>query len=265
MAIVTISRGTYGGVKEMAECLSGQLDYRLLTREDLLAATAKDFGASQGQLESALLHRPGFLEGRGLRRLRYINCVQATLAKRVQSDNVVYLGQAGHLLLKGLPHHFRVRVVANMEFRITSVVERCNMTRERALEYIRELDQERDNWVKWVYGIDSNDPSTYDLVINLEHIPVPAACAIVADTARREFPTTPEAQRAADDLVIGSDIRARMGLELDVADDRIEVDVVAGVVTITTDTRRLAEAQRVKEMAQQLPGVTEVHTKELGK
>ena len=68
MAIITISRGTFGGVKEMAECLSGQLGYRLLTREELLASTAKAFGATEGQLESALLHRPGFLEGRGRRR-----------------------------------------------------------------------------------------------------------------------------------------------------------------------------------------------------
>jgi cytidylate kinase len=258
MAVITISRGTFGGVKEMAECLSTQLGYRLVTREQLLSATAKAFGATEGQLESALLHRPGFLEGRGLRRLRYINCVQAAIAKEVQGDNVVYHGQAGHLLLKGLPHHLRVRVVANMEFRIESVVTRCNMTRERAVEYIRELDQERDNWVRWVYGIDSNDPSTYDMVINLERIPVPTACAVVAETAKRDFQTTPEAQRKADDLALASEIRARIGMDKSIADERIVVSAEDGVITLNADARRLAEAEQVKAMALKIEGVKEV-------
>jgi osmotically-inducible protein OsmY len=258
MAIITISRGTFGGVKEMAECLSSNLGYRLMTREELLSCTAKAFGATEGQLESALLHRPGFLEGRGLRRLRYINCVQAAIAKEVRADNIVYHGQAGHLLLKGLPHHLRVRVVANMEFRIESVVERCNMTRERAVEYIRELDQERDNWVRWVYGIDSNDPSTYDMVINLEHIPVPTACQVVAETARREFQTTPEAQQKADDLALASEIRARMGMDKSVSDDRFVVSAEKGVVTINCDARRLPEAEYVKAMALEIEGVKQV-------
>jgi len=258
MAIITISRGTFGGVKELAEMLSSELGYLLVTREELLAATARSFGATEAQLESALLHRPGFLEGRGLRRLRYINCVQAAIAKEVQADNVVYHGQAGHLLLKGLPHHLRVRVVANMEFRIESVVERCNMTRERAVEYIRELDQERDNWVRWVYGIDSNDPATYDMVINLEHIPVPTACMVVAETAKREFSTTPEAQRKADDLALASEIRARIGMDKSISDERIVVSAEDGIVTLNTDARRLAEAEQVKAMALEIAGVKEV-------
>ena len=158
----------------------------------------------------------------------------------------------------GLFADLRVRVVANMEFRIESVVDRCNMTRERAVEYIRELDQERDNWVRWVYGIDSNDPATYDMVINLEHIPVPTACEVVAATARREFQTTPEAQRKADDLALASEIRARMGLDKSISDERIVISAEDGVVTITCDARRLAEAEHVKAMALQIPSVKDI-------
>ena len=258
MAIITISRGTYSGGRILAGCLSEQLGYRLLSREQLLQSAAKRFQATEDQLESALLHRPGFLEGRGLGKLHYVYCVQAELARAVQADNVVYHGQAGHLLLKGVPHHMRVRVVANMEYRIAAAVERSNLKREKAIEYIRELDEERDKWVKWVYGMDRNDPLTYDVTVNLERISLDSACVMVAESAQRDFETTPESQQIMDDLVLASEIRATIGLDPNIVDDRIEVEVSSGVVTITGTVRSLVDADRVRELVRAMPGVKDI-------
>lgn len=261
MAIITISRGTYGGIRDLVEHLSQTLGYRLLSREQLLSDAAEQFGASESQVESALKYRPGFLEGRGMKKLHYIYCVQATLAKAVQGDNVVYHGQAGNVLLRGVPHHLRVRAVANMEYRIDAVMERCQFTREKAVEYIRELDEERDNWVKWVYGVEADDPHGYDLVVNLERLPVASAAAIIADTAQRDFQTTPESQQTVDDLVIASEARAKIGLDKGISDDRIEITVHSGIVTITEHVRSLPHEDRIRELIGQLPGVRGIQTK----
>jgi len=258
MAIITVSRGTYGGIKDLVEHLSQTLGYRLLSREELLSESAAQFGASERQLESALKYRPGFLEGRGMKKLHYIYCVQATLAKAVRGDNVVYHGQAGNVLLKGVAHHLRVRAVANMEYRIEAVMEQCQFTREKAAEYIRELDQERDNWVKWVYGVEADDPHGYDVVVNLERLSVESAATIIADTARRDFKTTPESQTALDDLVIASEARARIGLDSGIADDRLEIEAHDGTVTITTHVRSLPYEDRILELVGQLPGVKDI-------
>ncbi|NIM52816.1 MAG: BON domain-containing protein [Gemmatimonadales bacterium] len=260
MAIITLSREAYSGVTNLAERLSEELGYRLLSREDLLADAAKEFGALQSQLESALIHRPGFLEGRGLKRLHYVHCVRAAMAKAVQADDLVYHGEAGHLLLKGIPHHLRVRVLANVEYRIEAVMEQCDLTREKAIEYITQLDEERNNWVQWVHGVDMNDPATYDLVINLEHIPVPSAASLVAQMAARDFRTTPQSQKTVDDLVLASEIRARIGLDRSISDDKIEVDAKDGVITITVNMRYLADADKVKQLASQIPGVKDIQS-----
>ena len=261
MAIITISRGAYSGIEALAERLREELGYGLLSREELLVNTAKEFGASESQLESALKHRPGLLEGRGLTRLRYIHCVQAVIAKAVQGDNLVYHGEAGHLLLKGIPHNLRIMVVADRETRIGTVMERCGLTRDKAIEYVKRLDEERDKWVQWVHGVDMSDPATFDLVINLERIPVPSAIAIIAQTASRDFQTTPESQRIVDDLVLASEIRAKMGLEPSISDDRIAVEASDGVVTVTANARYLADADRVKQLARQIPGVKDIESK----
>jgi len=213
MAIVTISRGPFSSIEVLAERLGDDLGYRLLSREQLLAHTAEEFGALKSQLESALKHAPSFLEGRGLGRRHFVYCVQATMAKVVQRDNVVYCGEAGHLLLKGIPHHLRVRLATSMEDRVGAAMECCGLRRERAVQYVKESDEALERWVKWVHGVDINDLATVDLAINLEHVPIQSACALIAETAGRDFRTTPQSQKIVDDLVIASQIRAKIGLD----------------------------------------------------
>ena len=261
MAIVSITRGSYSGIEVLAERLSEDLGYRLLSREELLAHTAEQFGALESQLESALKHAPKFLEGRGLGRRHFVSCVRATLAKAFQSDNVVYHGESGHLLLKGIPHQLRVRLVARMEDRVGAVMDRCSLTREKAVQYIKQSDQALERWVKWVHGVDINDPATVDLAINLEHIPIHGACAIIAEAADRDFRTTPQSQKIVDDLVIASQIRAKMGLDRGISDERIGIEADDGVVTITANVRFVAEAQRVSELVSQIPGVKAIESK----
>lgn len=260
MAIITITRGSYGGVEALARRLADDLGYRLFSREEVLEGTVREYGLSPSQLESALMHRPGFLEGRGLKRLHYIACAQAVLANVAREDNLVYHGEAGHVLLKGIPHHVRVRVVADMEFRIGAVMERCELSRDKAIQYIADMDRERNTWLKWVHGVDANDLSTYDLVVNLERFSIPSAAVLIAQVADRDFRTTRESQRMMDDLALTSELRARAGLEAGISDDRIGIEASDGVVTITANVRHLVDATKVEELARRLSGVRDVRS-----
>lgn len=260
MAIITICRGTDTGGKSLADRLGQDLGYRVLSREELLSESAKSFCASEDQLKSALHQKPGFLEGRGVKRWQYINCVQATMARAVQGDNVVYHGQAGHLLLCGIPHHMRVRVVADMEYRIRATLGAGAPNRDRAIESIEELDRTRAGWMRSLHGVDINDPTMYDLIINLEHVSIPTASTIVAQAVARDFQTTPAGQKLMDDLVLASEVRARVGLDRTISEDRLAIDADDGVVTVSANVRCLADAERAKELIRQMPGVTDVLT-----
>ncbi len=261
MAIITISRGTFSGGKSLAECLSKELGYRFLSREELLAATAEQFKTSAEDLESALMFRPGFLEVHRSTKRHYIYCVQATMARAVQGDDIVYHGQAGHLLLKGIPHHLRLRVVADMEYRIKSAMKRGKLKREQAIEFIEERDEGRDKWVKWVYGVERNDPTLYDLVINLERTSIENACRIVAVYLERDFRTTPESQRIMRDFVLASEIKARIGMDPEIADDMIDVEVKNGTVSISGTVASLADADRARTLIRSVAGVKKIRSK----
>jgi len=258
MAIITISRGTYSGGKSLAESVRAHLGYRITSREDLLRDAAASFEASEEELEDALLHRPGFLERRRLGRLHYIHCLEAALAKLAQADNIVYHGQAGQLLLSGVPHHLRVLVVADMEYRIAAARERDRVTRRRAIKLIEEADEARDEWVRRIYGVDRDDLTTYDFVVNLQHIPIPDACEMIAELVARDFRTTPESQQVIDNLVLASEVRARIGLDEDIVDDKLTVNVADGRVTVSGRVRTRREAKRVEQVVRRVPGVVDV-------
>lgn len=261
MAIITISRGTFSGGQAMAECIAAKLGYRTLSREELLTRAAREFGVSEEKLNTALMNKPGFLEGLSLRRIHYIAYVRAALCKAVQKDNIVYHGQAGHLLLQGVPHLLRLKVIADMEYRIKAAMERSHLSREEAIEYIKRMDEERNQWVKAIYQVDRNNPTTYDMVINLEHITIESACEVVCRTVEAEFRTTPESQRIMDDLVMATDIRARIAMARDIKDEDIEVQYHDGVVTLLGSASSIEDADRIRTLVRQQPGVKEVISK----
>jgi cytidylate kinase len=261
MAIITISRGTYSGGLMIAECLGKALGYRLLSREELLEGAAREYEASKSQLADALQQKPGFLQRGRLTKLHYVYCVQAALAKQVRNDNVVYHGYAGHLLLQGIPHHMRLKVVSDMDYLERAAMKRGNMSEDDARARIAELDRTRDEWVDWVYGADRNDPATYDLVVNLERIAPKSVCTLVVDTVKRDFVTTPESQRAIDNLVFTSDIEAQIGLDSEINCDRIEVSMDAGVVTISGTVGSLHDADRIRNLVRKKPEVKDIVSK----
>lgn len=260
MAIITISRGTFSGGQTLAECIAQKLGYRCISREVLVAA-ARDYGVPLEKLSRALAEPPGFLERLTMERVHYLAYIRSTLCKEVKDDKVVYVGLAGHLLLRGLPHVLRVRVVASMEFRIKGAMERRHLNREQAIQFIRDVDDKRGKWTRFLYHVDWGDPSLYDLVINLDRIGFSSACEMVRCAVRQhEFATTLEAKKMMEDMILASEARAAIAADEGVADAGVEVEADGGVVTLRGTVGSLADADRIRETVRKMQGVRDVNS-----
>src|SRR4030042_3484552 len=146
MAIITISRGTFSGGQSLAQCIAEKLGYRCISRKVVVGA-AKQYGVPLEKLSKALAEPPAFLERLTTERVHYLAYIRAAIYKEVRNDRVVHHGLAGHLLLlKGTPHVLRVRVIADMEFRIKAAMERNNLSREKAIKFINDVDEKRVKW-----------------------------------------------------------------------------------------------------------------------
>jgi len=260
MCVITVSRGSFSGGKQLAECLSVKLGYRCLDRETV-AERAAASGISQQELLDALLKPPNFLERFKHGRYQYLALFQAALAEEVRPGKVIYHGNAGHLMLKGASAVLKVRVIAPPEKRIAMVEERLKMSRDEALAYIRKVDDDRKKWTRFLYGVDWEDPNLYDLVVNLDAFNILEACEVVAAAALQErcFGMTPECHAELEDLAVGSRVRANLAINPATSHLEFEVDAHRGRVSIRGKLTQRDELEEVKRVAQSVPGVEQLN------
>jgi len=255
MAIITISRGTFSGGADLAKWVAEKLGYRCIARE-VLTEAAKQYGADEKGLQKALTEKPGFIERLSSERTRYLTLIQAALCNAVKDDKVVYHGHAGHLLLLGVPHLIRVRVIANMDLRIASAMHRQKLGRQQAIEYIRKMDDARAKWTKFLYHVDWQDPLLYDLVINLDNFSLSVACEVVCAATKLEvFQASPESQKIMDDLALSTDVKARIISDPGITTAQVEVEADNGIVTISGTVGFQEELNKIKEIARNTPDV----------
>jgi len=77
-----------------------------------------------------------------------------------------------------------VRLISPLEKRVRALQEtQRRMTAKAAEDFIRNVDQDRRRWVKVTYGADVEDPSLYDLTVNLRSLSVDSACVAIAEAA----------------------------------------------------------------------------------
>lgn len=254
MSIIAISRGTFGGGKTLAECLSNNLGYRCIDR-DVIVKKAAEHGVSERELLAAL-ERPPTLRGMlDHKKYIYLALIQAALTEEVREGRAIYHGLLGHLLLKGGLGVLRLRVVAPMDFRIRMTQERLQLSRSDAIAYIEKMDQDRHKWTQYLYGVDWEDPSLYDLVVNLEHITIDEACRLVAGVTKEAcFEFSPERRAAMNDLALASRVRAELALNPFTAHLEVELEARGGLVSIKGAP--VDESENVRRVAMAVAGVT---------
>ncbi len=262
MSLVAISRGSFSGGKLLAECVATRLNYHCIDR-DVVVQRASTRGVSPSNLLAALETPPtSALYSLNHRKYIYLVLVQAAIAEEVSSGNAVYHGMVGHCLFQGNFTALRVRVIAPMEYRIQMAQERMRLGRPEATAYIAKMDDQRSKWTKYLYGVDWEDPSLYDLVLNLQKLSVEQAGRIVAGIVMEGGFELDATQKAAmDDFVLATRVRAALARDPMTNNLEVEVQSRAGRVTIKGDF--CEQNQDLQRVAAAVPNVLTVSLEEL--
>ncbi|NOZ85540.1 MAG: cytidylate kinase-like family protein [Deltaproteobacteria bacterium] len=255
MQIICISRGTFTGGKNLAENLAKELGYECLSREDLTESATRA-GIPVGKLEMAVMrHRP-LNERLAIEKERYKAFVTATLCEKALEGGLVYHGRTGHLVLPGVSHVFRIRAIMDPEQRVASVMERLNLKREKAREYIEHVDDDRRRWIRNVYNVDWEDPALYDIVVSLSHMRAEnAAISLVATAQLPEFQVTPATRKALENLLLAARCRLAIGADQRTRDMSVQVKAERGTVSVTYLPRQYEQADLIPKV---LGGISEV-------
>jgi cytidylate kinase len=269
MPIITVSRGSMSGGKELAERVAKSIGSPCVGREILIEAASK-LGVPEQALMQKMEKGPGLWDRLTLERRIYTVAVQASLAEHIVSGNLVYHGIAGHLLLRDLPVVLRIRLNAPREARIQTVMDTQGLTRHDSENYIKEVDENRIRWTRFMYNVDIRDPQIYDLMINLEKMSIPSACDVVIEAAKKpEFQIMDSVRADLANFELAC--RVRVALATHPASRGLSLDVTAenNIVNISGEVPRPvmlthASSRWEQELTQIAKSVKGVHRVELG-
>jgi osmotically-inducible protein OsmY len=258
VAIVTISRGSFSGGVAVAEAVAERLGVPCISRE-VVREAAQASGVPEGSLAATLEEPPRFWEKTPGRIPAHLNLVRTALLRRAHAGGFVYHGYAGHLLLSGIAHVLRVRVIAGEAYRVQTAMDDLGMNEKDAAQYVKTLNAQLRKWTKFLYGVDWQDPSLYDVVLRVDRVGVQGAADTIASmTKSPPFAPTDESRKAFADLLLSSEVWAALTGDPRTRSANVRVAADGGDVFITGSADNARALDAIAQVAGAVPGVARV-------
>ena len=265
MAVITISHQMGAGGPEIGMKLGQKLGYRYVDQE-LVLDVARRYGVAEDKLSHLDESKPTLFERFDTETRYYITILQTSLLDFAEMDNHVLMGRGGQWLLRGIPHVFRVRVIAPFEIRVKRWIKRtADMTGETptqraAADFVRRDDTEKSGRMKYLYEVDLADPMLYDISLSTERLTYEATVEMLETAVRRpELATTDAARRTVASRALASRVQVALAINAETRRYRISVEADDGVVTL----EGTGALERAVEVARDVPGVRLVTTRQL--
>lgn len=258
MSIITISRGSYSCGKEVAEKLATKLGYECVSRDIVLEA-CEEFNIPELKLIRALHDSPSVLERFQHGKERYLSYFRYSLLKHIQKDNVIYHGLAGHYLLRHIPNVFKVRITANMDYRVKEEMKREDISAKEALYILKKDDEERRTWGIHMYGTDSWDSRLYDMVLNINTLAVEQVVDVLTETVNKlKFKTTEESRGIIEQQLLTARIHSLLvqyshKVKVDIQEGKVCISNIGGGIKTDSTLR-----ERTEKLIREVQGVDEV-------
>lgn len=184
MPVITLSRELGSRGDDVAVAVAGQLGWRLVGRE-LINRAAREAGVPEVALaEIDELGLLGVKPDRAALRL-YRETVERVILEQAERGDVLLVGRGSQVVLGGRPGVLHVRIIAPLDARVRCVQERCHISAEAAAARVAASDRARAAFLRRHYGVRWDDPRLYDLVINMAHLSVEDATALICLAARQ--------------------------------------------------------------------------------
>ncbi len=191
---ITISRAPGSGGRLVAKKLAKKLGWKFLDKE-LIKKLAKKLNYPEEFLKKIderprpkltdLIH--SLLNPNYLSDYTYIKQLRKFILETAIEENVVILGRgANHILPEDKA--LNVRITAPFEIRVANTMKYEKMSREDAIDWVRKVETDRNQFLSQYFGTDATRAENFDLVINTAYISLDSAVEIIVKVFGEKFP-----------------------------------------------------------------------------
>lgn len=244
MSIITLTAALYCESEQLINAVSKELEYELLGNE-IIDLTAKEFNVPKNKIEKAIYEAPLSAIQASTEKVRFITYLQTTLIRQLLKNNITYYGPAAFVLVQGISHVLKVRLIASLENRIKAMMKSESKSAKEVEKIIIKRDKEYSKWSEFIFKADISNPNLYDLVINLDQIEIPQAIDIIINTINsKRFQPMTYSINCLKDTELALTIKSRL---LDI-DPNIMVKVKSGMINIDTLCQKKNSDKRIKQI-----------------
>lgn len=268
MPVITITQGSLRATHKLTNRLSKELNCRIISREDVIEH-GKKYGIDEFLFSAKRIMEtkpPHSWDPQATQIHQFLVIIKAALMDFVVEGDVIYHGLQTHFLLTDVPRVLRTKVVAPMEYRVKTLAEETDFSEAEAREHILHVDEQRVSWAKFLYGENFDDPTYYDIILNMSNLNLDAMVEIIARVTRRpEFRLDAGAMKSIRDahlkaLILAYLVRFARTRDMDLS---IECDSESGHVKVRRNAPTPSSGDWQKDIEDALSGLEQIFSLEI--
>ena len=102
-----------------------------------------------------------------------------SIRKLAAEGDAVFLGRCADYVLRNRDDVLRVFIMADMPYRIRTMMERKNLTEEQAKKLIKEVDKDRSSYYRYYTDQSWGSSAYYDVCLNVAKLGVDGAAQVI--------------------------------------------------------------------------------------
>lgn len=186
MALITITASFASGGDEIVLKVAEKLGLQVYD-DQRLQKEAVHMGISERELKSLDEKAPGLFDRLfSSRPAIYRDLLGAVVYEVARRGEGVIIGHAAQFFLQTFDCALHIRMHASETARVQRLAAEQGMSPEAAQRTIRRIDRRQAAFMEFSFHKDWNDPSLYDLMINLDKMGPEWAAKIIVDLAASE-------------------------------------------------------------------------------
>lgn len=260
MAVVAIAQQIGSRGLELGGLVASRLHYPLLGPDEIAAEASRDYKITPEVFSLVDERQPGWWERLTTDNARLAAYFRAVILKHMSLCNAVVVGRSTPFILPSDTRHgLRIRAVAPLAARVREVMRDEKLDATTAERRVRHYDQEVRARIQRSLGVDLEEPSHYDLIVNTLTRPMPwFASTIVelASTIDRE--ADQRSIQVLKDASLAAQVRAALLVHPKMGHAPIDVEARNGVVLLKSSALVPPWDELAGSIVRRVPGVVRV-------